>query len=105
MKKVLVFGNPLLEKDSIALRVGKKLEKEMKGIEFSFLEEPEELEELSEEEWKKAVILDAVDGIKEVKIIPLSKLQEYKRLTAHDLDLGFYLQLKKKLGEDRKSVV
>ncbi|MFH1544926.1 MAG: hypothetical protein ABIE23_02440 [archaeon] len=99
MKKVFVFGNPLLEKDSIALKAGKELEKELKGMEFYFIHEPEEMDELSEREWKELVILDAVEGIKEVRIIPLEKLVKERKVTAHDLDLGFYLQLKKKLGE------
>lgn len=99
MKKVFVFGNALLEGDSIAVEVGKELEKELKEREFCFLSEPEEMDELSGREWKELVILDAVEGIKEVRIIPLEKIVKERKVTAHDLDLGFYLQLKKKLGE------
>ncbi len=95
-RKVLVFGNPLLKGDSIALELGKELEK--KGFEVREVQEPRELDEV--EDWGKVVILDAVQGLKEVRVFDSLKGFDFlNRTSMHDFDFGLYLGLKEKLGE------
>lgn len=93
--KILVFGNPLVEKDSLALRVAKKLEKEFPQIEFKEFDPVESLEK----EGKNLIILDVGEGISKVEVIDdLEKLENKKILSMHDFDLSYELKLLKELG-------
>ncbi len=100
MQRVLVFGNPLIERDSIALRVAEGLKREVKGVRFEVIAEPDEVKK-----WKNVVILDAVQGLKEVKEISMRKLFQRKIFSLHDFDLGFYLLLQKKIGKIKEKDV
>jgi Ni,Fe-hydrogenase maturation factor len=93
--KVLVFGNPFVKEDTMALRVGKELEK--KGIKVKEVMDLDELEELRD--WSEVVLVDTVKGLKEVKRVSVKGIEQKSVFSIHDLDLGFYLKVKKKLGE------
>ena len=95
MIKIFVAGNPLVEKDSLALKVAKELKQGFAEIEF------EEIDSLSGIEIPKNLyILDVAEGIEKVlTITDLSKLQSSGIVSLHDFDLGTELLLYKKLGK------
>jgi len=96
--KILVFGNPLVEKDNLALKLIPKLKKEFPKIEFKHLDPNENLE--SEIKDGKLVILDVVEGIDKIMIInDIDKLKVDKIYSMHDFDLGYNLKLLKKIGK------
>lgn len=58
--KILVFGNPLVEKDRLPLELMKELQKEFPQVEFKEFDTAEDLQE----EGRELNIIDAVEGIK-----------------------------------------
>jgi Ni,Fe-hydrogenase maturation factor len=95
--KVYVFGNQDDSKDKIALEIASKIEGE--NIEFIKINPNQDLPFINE---KQVIILDTVEGIKDVTLISdkdLDKLILSKSLTVHDFDLGFQLKYLKKLGK------
>lgn len=101
--KILVFGNPLLEKDSIALQIMPELQKKFPKIEFVEFDAVEDLEK----EGPELSILDAVEGIKKCELITdLSLLQKTSRnVSMHDFDLGQTLLLLQKMGLVKKATI
>jgi len=96
--KLLVFGNLLVEKDNLVLKLLPRLKKAFPNIEFKEFDPTENLE--AEIENKKLFILDVVEGIKKVVIIKdIDKLQTNKIYGMHDFDLAYNLKLLKKLGK------
>ncbi|MEW6721863.1 MAG: hypothetical protein AB1324_01225 [Candidatus Micrarchaeota archaeon] len=93
--KVLVFGNPLVRKDSISLRILPKLREAFPDVEFKEFDAAENLES----EGKDLVILDAAEGIREVSLIEdIGSLSSGKIYSMHDFDLAITLKLLMKLG-------
>ena len=89
--KVYCFGNEFVKLDSLAKELGSALK--VKGVEFVMADSPEEIE------GDNVVILDVAQGIKKVVVLDdVSKLKKVLPCSCHDLDLGFYLQLKKEIG-------
>ncbi len=110
--EVLVFGNRLVKADSIALRVAEKLRGKMLGFEFrhagSLLDAQAASSDRTKTKGKKRnlILLDAVQGIKKVKLInDLGMLESAGAVSAHDLDLGFELRLLGKLGIAKHPVI
>ncbi len=96
--KILVFGNPLVEQDSLALKLLPKLREKFLSIEFKELDPNENLEEEIED--GKLRILDVVKGIDNVMIInDIDKLQVGKVYSMHDFDLAYNLKLLKKINK------
>jgi Ni,Fe-hydrogenase maturation factor len=96
--RILVFGNPLVEKDNLVLKILPKLEKEFPKIEFKHLDPNENLE--AEIENNKLRILDVVEGIDKITIInDIDKLKIDKIYSMHDFDLGYNLKLLEKIGK------
>src|SRR3989344_1178680 len=93
--KILVFGNPLIEEDSLPLRILSALRKQFPEIEFKEFDPSEELHE----EGRNLIILDAVQGIEKVIIISDTKQlnTDAPRYSLHDFDLGITLKLLKKM--------
>ena len=92
--KILVFGNPLVEKDSIPLKLIGKLRKIFPDIEFKEFDPTENLEK----EGKELYILDAVEGIEKVMLIKdIDSIKTSKIYSMHDFDLSYMLKLLKKL--------
>ena len=100
--KVLCLGNEFIKKDSLALRVALELSKELKEFEFIKIKDSFELVNYLQED-NELIILDVVDGLKEVRGIGIEDLEDSKIMSAHDFDAGFFLKLLKELGE-KKSV-
>lgn len=99
--KLLVFGNPLIEKDNLALKLIPKLQKIFLDIEFKEFDPTENLG--GEIENGNLFILDAAEGIKEVQVIEdISKLELIKSCSMHDFDLAYNLKLLKKIGKLKK---
>lgn len=99
MTRVYVFGNEDFEGDKTAILAAKKLEKEIKDIEFVYINPNEDLPFENE---KRVVILDAVEGLDDITTIKekdFGKLILAPRSTVHDYDLGFQLKYLKKLGK------
>lgn len=93
--KVLVFGNPLVAKDSIALRLLPSLRKRFPGIEFKEFDAAENLEA----EGRDLVILDSAEGLRQVTLIEdLSALSVGSVYSMHDFDLSLTLKLLRKMG-------
>lgn len=96
--KVFVFGNPLVEKDSLPLKLLAKLRKHFPDIEFVSAD-PTEMLEYNNDIW----IMDAADGIEDVTILDdISKFDLPARFSVHDYDLALDLQLLEKIGKLRK---
>ncbi len=126
-----VFGNPDVERDSLAIGVAKrlaaplrstevdsrtsrgaKIDEEIlsilakhwggKTIEWEFVKPNEDLPFVGEEE---VVILDVIEGINKVTVLTekdLDKLVLPPRSSAHEYDLGFQLCYLKKLGKIKR---
>ncbi len=91
--KILVFGNPLVPEDSIALKVAGKLKEK---FEFKILDAVEDVEK----EGKHLIILDAAENIEKIILIDdLEKLQTDKIYSMHDFDIALTLKLLKKIGK------
>ncbi len=93
--KVLVFGNPMVECDSMPLRLIGKLRKRFPRLEFKEFDPSENLES----EGRLLNIIDAVEGIKKVVLITdIDRVKISRIYSMHDFDLGYSLKLLKKLG-------
>jgi len=93
--KLLVFGNPALAIDNLAVRVGKALQQE--GFDVLHLEDPLGLSQLKFEEY---LILDVAEGITEPRIITdLDKLVLGRLCSLHDFDMAYFLKLLKATGK------
>ncbi len=101
--KILVFGNPLVEMDSIALNVMKSLQNRFPDVEFREFDSAENLEN----EGRDLIILDAAVGVPEVVILEgIEKLQSGSIYSMHDFDLSLTLKLLIKMGKiDRVRII
>jgi Ni,Fe-hydrogenase maturation factor len=96
VKSVFVAGNPLVEEDSLALKVAKELGKELEDVEFKAIDSLSEIEEIPD----NLCIIDVAKGLRKVEVIrDLEKLQELKLISLHDFDIGTELLLFKKIGK------
>jgi len=94
--KVLVFGNPFLENDSLPLKLLPKLRKTFPSIEFKEIDPTEDLDK----QGRDLVILDTVEGIDNViELNSIEQLYANKVYTMHDFDLAYNLKLLKKIGK------
>jgi len=93
-RKILVFGNALVDKDSLALIVARELHSER--FEFVECDSAENIEQFG----KDLLILDVAEGITSVGIITdISKLETFHAYSLHDFDLTMTLKLMKKIGK------
>lgn len=94
--KVLVFGNRLINKDSVPLMLIPKLKKEFPDIDFVEFDSIEDVEN----EGSIIYILDSIENIDKVTIIKdIDRIEISKHLyTMHDMDLGYTLKLMKKVN-------
>jgi Ni,Fe-hydrogenase maturation factor len=94
-KTVLVFGNILLEQDSLPVKLLPKLKKEFPEIEFKEFDSVEDLQS----EGRNLLIIDSVKGIKKVQLITkIDSIVTEKIYSLHDFDLGQSLKLLKKMN-------
>jgi len=96
-RKIYVFGNPMVKKDTLAVTVAKRLADDFPEITFIHLDPNEEINE------KDVTLLDVAYGIKKVSVIDdLDKLDVGKKVSLHDYDVAFSLKLMKKIGMIKK---
>jgi len=94
-KKILVFGNPLVPQDSLALRILPALRKKFPKIDFIELDGTDDLHEYG----RNLVILDVAAGIKKVSVVEdLDDLELPRVLSMHDFDLAWNLKILLKAG-------
>ena len=117
MTKIYCFGNPDLKEDKIALELADEfnndVELKVKGFEFVkatnpdfFLNEDFGNSERNLGNNKEIIIIDAVKGIENIKIINnLDELKTTKTTTVHDFDLGNTLKLLKELGKIKQVTI
>jgi len=95
---IYVFGNPLLEEDSLAIKLAEKLQREKAFRRFNFVY-LDGAEEICEE---NMIILDVAKNIKDIQIITnLDQLYAGKFYTMHDADIALFLKLMQKIGKIR----
>ncbi|MBS3051926.1 MAG: hypothetical protein J4428_00955 [Candidatus Aenigmarchaeota archaeon] len=95
IKKILVFGNMLIKKDNLPLKMMGDLKKSFPQIEFKEFDPSENLKE----EGRELYIIDTVEGIEKVEIITnFNDIKLSKIYSVHDFDLGYELKLLKKSG-------
>ena len=104
MLYLLVFGNPYLKEDSLAVRIADLLiEDKIKGVEIIKCISPDELLNYFD---KRFVILDVVKDARDVVVIDdIDRLQAGKIVSLHDFDLGFFLKLMKETGKMDKVTI
>lgn len=101
MKTIYVAGNPLVEEDSLPLRIMPGLRERFPRLEFRELEPTEDLPEE-----KDLIIIDIVKGIEKVQVIDdIEKIITRKAYSLHDFDLGASLKLMRKAGRLEKVVI
>ena len=103
--KVYVFGNKDVTEDAVAFVVAENLQKKMQDVDFVSVSPNEDLPFIDE---KQVILLDVVQGIKEVMVIDeqsLDHLVTLRSTTVHDYDLGFQLRYLKKLGKIYKVTI
>jgi len=90
MKTFLVFGNPLVEQDSIALRIIPKLKERFPCYEFRDTDPTENLEHFGKDLW----IIDVIHNSDKILLIDnLNKIEETRVSSMHDFDLTLNLKL------------
>ncbi len=93
--EILLFGNPAIPSDNLALEVGKALEKE--GHTTRHVNNPLELLDIKLDE---RVIIDVAVGIKEVTLLTnVDRLTLGRLCSLHDLDMAYFMKLMQRLGE------
>jgi Ni,Fe-hydrogenase maturation factor len=96
--KVYVFGNAYIAGDGRAVQLARELEGDIEGISFVFVAPNEDLPFVDE---GHVVILDTVQGIKEVTLLEgdiTDRLILSPLGSVHDFDLAFQLRYLKKLN-------
>ena len=102
VKKILIFGNPLVTKDSLPLKLIDDLRNEFPHVEFKEFDSIEEIQN----EGEPLYILDSVEKIKKVMIISdLDQLATNKIYSVHDFDLATILKILKKLNMIQKIII
>lgn len=97
--RIHVFGS-YYEGDFIAFKIAKRLKTECEH-EFVFSKDPTEL--IYED---NLIIMDAVKDIKKVTVFwNVDDLKESNILSAHDLDLGYFLKLADSMGMKRRLTI
>ena len=93
-----MFGNLIVEQDSLALKLIPKLSEVFPEIEFKEFDPTENLE--AEIKQGKLTIIDVVEGIdKPLVITNLNQIRQDKVYSMHDFDLGFNLKILEKIGK------
>ena len=98
MKYLLVFGNPFLKEDNLAVNISDELN--LEGYKIIKCTSPEEILFYSDKDF---IILDVAKNIsKPVLITNPDQLRSFNIVSLHDFDLNFFLKLYKELGNEVK---
>jgi Ni,Fe-hydrogenase maturation factor len=99
--RILVFGNPLVAEDSLAIKVAKELQKELPGVQFVHFDTMEDLEK----EGPKIIVLDVAKGITKTAMVEPGQLEMQKIVSLHDFDVAWNIALLKKLGKLKEAKI
>ena len=101
--KILVFGNRLVKKDNLALKLIPFLKKELPQIEFKEFDSIEDIQN----EGSVIYIIDTVEDIANVIIISnIDQIEVSNNFyTIHDMDLGYMLKLMKKVNMIERVII
>ena len=96
MRKIYIFGNPLIPEDSIPFRFIDRLKQVFPTIQFEVADPNESFPPENE---KNLVIIDTVKGIKKPILLNLDNFEKQAKtpISPHDYDLLFHLLLLKKM--------
>jgi len=98
MNKILVFGNPYLKEDNMAIRVARKLD-----IKNFFMVKCSNPDDLLNHDLVTSVILDVAKGIEQVTLFDdVDSLEFSVIFSLHDFDLSYFLKLLKETGKLEK---
>ena len=98
MNKILVFGNPYLKEDNLALRVANRLK--IKDFELVKCSNPDDL---LNHNLNTSIILDVAKGIEQVTLFDdIDSLEFSVIFSLHDFDLSYFLKLLKETGKLEK---
>jgi Ni,Fe-hydrogenase maturation factor len=92
--KILCLGNEFIENDKLAKEIAIELQCELPSFEFIFIKDSFQLLNHLQKE-KPVVLLDVVENLKKVTVLGIKDLKRRKVLSAHDLDVTFFLDLTK----------
>jgi Ni,Fe-hydrogenase maturation factor len=99
INKILIFGNPYLKDDNLAVKVGKKLGTE--GYKVVFCSSPDDL---LNHNLDSSVILDVAKGIDKLTLFDdIDSLEFSVIFSLHDFDLSYFLKLLKATGKLKKA--
>ena len=99
--RILIFGNILIDKDNLALKLIPKLKKNFPEIEFKEFDPTESLE--NEIENGGLRIIDVAEGIDKVQLIEnIEQLERNRLFSMHDFDLAYNLKLLDKIDRVKK---
>jgi hypothetical protein len=92
---VFVLGNPLLEEDSLPLRLLPGLREAFPAVEFREIDPTEDLRVLG----RRPILIDTVVGPKDVVVLNgTERVEDGPKCSMHDMDLGMSLKLMTKAG-------
>ncbi len=95
IKKIYIFGNPLLDFDSLPIKMAPGLSRLFPALTFEIIDPNENLHP----ENQTLVVIDTVINATEPFLInDIEMLELSPRYSMHDLDLAFTLKLLKKIG-------
>jgi Ni,Fe-hydrogenase maturation factor len=95
MNKILVFGNPYLKEDNLAVKVGKRLN--LKDVDVVYCTKPDDL---LNHDLNSSIILDVAKGIETVTLFDDVESLEFSVIfSLHDFDLSYFLKLLKETGK------
>ena len=96
--RILCFGNPLVEEDSMAKKIADSIN--IKGVEIVYCNNADDVLNYVDDE---IIIIDVIKNINEVVIFDdIDKIKENTIVTLHDFDLGFFLKVLKSIGRVKK---
>ncbi len=90
--KILIFGNPHLKEDNLAVKVCENLKQQMPELEFGELSNTFQL---LNENLENLIIVDVVQDLNKTQMINPEQLSNQNIQTAHDFDAGFFIKLTK----------
>jgi len=94
-KTDFIVGNPMVERDSMPLKILPMLQKALPQFEFVLFESTR----MDIPQKEDLVFVDTVEGAKEVIVLEgVSRIEEVRACSLHDFDLGTQLKLLDKFG-------
>ena len=92
--KILIFGNPHLKEDNLAIKVCEYIKQQMPEQRLEFIEIKDTFQLLNEN-LENSIVIDVVQNLEKVQIINPEQLKNSSIQTAHDFDAGFFIKLTK----------